>query len=285
MLGKKYWIPVTVIALAIGISIYLHSTSQNREEVTLDRIEVANSADTGALPPSTHDVQSIKTGHAGRRLKMQSYDPPSGNAVDVINQLKPLAEAGDAKASFLIYMKLHSCLGAMRPTDPEVQEAYRKAGITIDQAATERELIECEGLQGEDYSSRSKWLELAADNGLLEAQLAYSTDSKSIIGGAADRLKDPDKVKRYKQKASAYLLNAANHGSVEALMSLSSSYREGVLFDKNMVNAYAYYKAAQMASPELDMSSVLRSYENQLSSDELKRGANLSQEIYNRCCK
>lgn len=222
----------------------------------------------------------------GKRATTKTILPPSGDARMVIDGLKAQAEAGDATASLQIFLKIRECMSQLSSMSLEEREAREKTRIAEKSTKeTEQALKDCEGLQGADYATRGKWLELAADNGSLEAQLLYVADSESIIGGARERLKDPDKVKRYKLKAQSFLENAANNGSVEALMELSDSYKKGIYVDRNLTNAYAYYKAAQMAEPRIFAADVIRSYESQLSPSELERGNALANSIYNNCCK
>lgn len=211
---------------------------------------------------------------------------PSGNAKEVIQALRPLAESGDAKAALGIYLKLGACRNAMGsvPSEAEV-EAYKKAGAAeAILAGAEQRIAECEGTK-QLLSEQGRWLEQAADGGLLEAQLLYGVDTEAVLGGRSEMLRDPARVQRYKDKAVGYLQNLASQGNIDAMISLAGAYNNGILVKQDSIRAYAYYKAAQLAMPNLVPEALLAAYRSKISSGDMARGDKVAQEIYRSCCE
>lgn len=210
---------------------------------------------------------------------------PSGNAVEVIASLRPRAEAGDAKAAYAIYLKLHGCETAFGQniSDEEIKK-YEMVGASeglLEDRMTALE--ECKGIEGQ-LRERGRWLEQAAAAGLLEAQLLYATDPKPIIGDAADMIRDPQKVQQYKTKAVGYLNQLATQGNIDAMTRLASAYNNGILVRRDAVQSYAYYRAVELAAPGTIPGNLLARQRSQIAANDVRRAEQLASQLYQRCC-
>ena len=266
-------------ALVAGTESSARTVEQRREQTPAVGVEVSTRADK--LRTSVGEKAFVFEGN---------YEPMPGNASDVIKALMPLAKAGDADAALDIHMKISECRYAMNSNDPNGQllEAYRKAGVDLETVARAREktLDECASLvsDGVDGVENEKWLELAAENGSTYAKLLYAADPAATLGGQSEIIKDPEALADYRKKAVRFLEEAAETGSVNALLSLSQIYENGSLVRKDPRMAYAYYLAANSVHPRATAPSYLRALQQQAT----KEGGNvdpLVASILEKCCK
>ncbi len=237
---RRNFVYILAIALLILCAASLFIFSRSGSEANFGRPEAraenksiaASKIDSEKSLGQNSGVASKPTKVGGKSkayvLGEQTKSPP-GNAIEAIERLKPLAESGDVTAAYAIHLKLRECRNAFSsPPDDELLNVYQKAGIPKERilADYEKTFKDCESardLLGEE----GKWLEQAADNGSLEAQLLYATDPQPFVGNASEMLRNPDKVKTYKVKAMDYLNRAADAGNVDAMLGLASAYEGG----------------------------------------------------------
>ncbi len=210
---------------------------------------------------------------------------PKGNAIDVIERLRPRAEAGDAEAALAIYMKLSACERVIeREISDAEMEAYRKMGAAsglMENAL--QQLKECGGAQ-KLLDEQGKWLEQAAEAGVAEAQLLFAADVKAVLGAESDMLRDPRKVQQYKVKAVRYLSKLAKGGNVEAMLSLAGTYDNGILSDRDPFRSYVYSRAAQLAVPELIPTNLVEMRRRKVPVDQWSRAEQAARRFYSQCC-
>lgn len=277
-----------IVALALISLFSLAIFYQRRQAITANNVEPQlGYASTVTEPPA----RSLEKTDATPRRGAQAYaidtkmDVPQGSAMEVVEHLRVAAESGDDEAAFAIYLKLHSCRDAFKSNiSSEVIEAYKKAGAAEALlSGIEEDLKECAGAK-ELLAQRGKWLEQAADAGLVEAQLLYAIDSEAIVGTGSDLIKDPQAVERYKKKAMTYLHSAASNGNVDALIRLGSGYNNGVLTKRDPIRAYAYYRAAQLAKPNMYSESVVSTYRANVPAEMKVYADQMARVIYRNCC-
>lgn len=196
---------------------------------------------------------------------------PEGRAADVIAQLEPMARAGDASASYAIFLKLDQC-------------DSRRRVVAEGGAPDSSAYAECWGLDTAEYAARGEWLALSARQGNLAAQLLYSADPQTILGNEADMLRDPDALTRYKAQATRYLEVAASQGSFDALLRLANAYRAGVLVPEDFVRSYAHYAAAREISPDLVPIRQMEWVAEQLTPAQRASALNQGRSIRETCC-
>lgn len=236
---------------------------------------------------SANAAQSEKSVRAGVDNDVRSYIPPTGSAAEVVARLQPMVASGDGEAAFLLYLKVDSC---RRKVFQDENTSPRAGGSNYSAAEMRRlerlaeDLKECDGLTPSDYSSVGKWLELAAQKGVLTAQLAYAANPEAVLGGASQLLADPGAVIEYKRKALGFLHSAAQKGSVDALVRLGGAYTKGVLADRDVVKGYAYYYAARQANPVAVSKNFLGRFEGKMTAKQLSMGVTQGRSIYESCC-
>lgn len=236
---------------------------------------------------SSHLEKGIKS-EKGRAAYVlgKSTQRPSGNALEIVSALRPLAESGDSKSALLLYLKLSSCHSALTsiPDQREV-EAYRKVGADNDLLKNMAQALEeCDGVSDKLLAERGAWLEAAANAGLVEAQILYGIDSSAILGNESEMLRDPEKVQQYKSNAMKFLNSAASGGNVDALMRLGNAYDKGVIARQDSVRAYAYFRAAQLVKPDVVPNNLVSTFQSGVPSSQINRANEIAQSIAKACC-
>jgi TPR repeat protein len=224
---------------------------------------------------------------AGRGFVLtESHEARKGDAVKILEELLPKAKAGDPKAAFDAYLKVAQCRNAMKAgLRGESMELYKKAGIEEGVLESTREALEdCKDIMSRQDLLSVNWLEMAADNGLIEARLLYAIDVDAALGSSSEMLRHPARVVRYKQKAQLFLQEAIGAGSVDAMMQMASMYEKGVLLEADPVSAYAHYIAAGKAYPSLPMETLVRKYRSELSAEQLRYANERASLLYEQCC-
>lgn len=287
---KKSYLLVSILLLGLlGIAIYFqHSSAQRTDPFSQE--SVARLQEVGDTTPNKAESKQAQIGRNGRR---GAYSFPqrahvgSDNALAVIRELTPRAQAGDAEAALTLYLKLNACKDPTSSDSlaPDMMEMNEKLGISnetiIQRAAKKAE--DCLGVT-QAHKERGKWLEQAAKAGHPEAQLLYASDVEGVLGDSDDMLRDPEKVKQYKIDASRYLNDLAAGGNVDAMLLLATDFDNGIMAKQDSVRAYAYYRAAQMAAPSDIPASLLQFKKEKVPAGSRAEADRLAEQIYERCC-
>ena len=297
---------IAAALLLVGLGSFYAGQQQNRRIPTAAEMRTTEAAANAAaqraadteslreamLLPVANSARAQKPYQDPRRVTSQeNQTPPAGQAVDVIRRLSVQAEQGDARAALQIFQKLEQCQGALRS---DLRSGIFADGVSDPgdrvQALKDIEAVtkDCQGLTDQHFSRMGYWLDKAAAGGDLLAMLRYGdTGYRYVVGTPTDMLRDPEKIVEYKRKAMGYLHQAASQGVPEAMLSLASSYQNGIVANKDPVLAYAYARAAQQVHPSGPpgmQERFLQIYSNGLSSEQLAAGNEQAQEIYRDCC-
>ncbi len=226
--------------------------------------------------PNSRANRLVRVRHlSGRAYAVEDFGQvPSGTVDQVIAKLSPLALAGDAAASYGIFLKLNECANISR-------RAARGSAL----GAQPEVAAACADLSVENELSTSKWLSLAAEQGNIGARLLYAADSESALGGPAEMLRDPDRVKDYKQRAVGYLEDLGSQGSVDALLQLGNAYHAGVLIDGDPVASRAYFEAVRLADPTVVPVQQVSALDKKLSAQQLSQALRKGNQIHDSCCR
>lgn len=289
MKNKRYFLVSAVLVAGLASLVYWEEirsafsgwSSADRAKSGLALVGQADEFESSHLEKGIKSEKSQAAYVLGK-----STQSPSGNAMEIISALRPLAESGDRKSALLLYLKLSSCHSALTsvPDQSEV-EAYRKAGADNDLLKNAAQALEeCDGVSDELLAERGVWLEAAANAGLVEAQILYAIDSSAILGNESEMLRDPEKVQRYKSSAMRFLNDAASGGNVDALMRLGNAYDKGVITRQDSVRAYAYLRAAQLVKPDVVPSGLVSTFQSGVPNSQISRANEIAQSIAKACC-
>ncbi|WP_153019163.1 sel1 repeat family protein [Lysobacter capsici] len=263
------------------------------------RSPMASGAQHGApsLTPSNSEVgrhlenqlsaTPEKVGRSGPRSGVESVAPPTGDARQVIAQLRPRAEAGDGRAALMIHLKLHQCANQMSVNVMEdMAERFEKAGASGSQFIVDQQRIrkECES-SADMLAEQGKWLELAADSGDVVAQMLYATNSSAFFRSASEMLADPDGVARYKEKANRFMSDLVSKGNVQAMMWYAGAYDKGVMVPKDPARSYAYYRLVEMSAPGTISKELMDNQARKVPSQKIAEADALARTWYSACCK
>lgn len=262
-------------------------SARDRSPVIAPRSESAAPANAPALgDPAMELLRARRPGTVPRVSTFtRSYDPPPGRAVDVIAALQPRAEAGDADAAFYLFVKVEGCRYQLYHGQGNEGRPPPGADDTLEAQLIARTPPECHGLTLEQYQSNVRWLEQAADSGLVMAQLSYAALPEAVVGNSSQMLANPEKVVAYRRKAMGYMHQAAAGGSVEALHSLGNAYNYGVIAPRDPIRAYAYAYAEELAMPSKYGQERLNAYASQLNASQLATATKQAKGIYDACCR
>lgn len=274
--------------ILIGSGIWHYSTAKDTTEA-----ERKNTTATSSAPATGHSSSTSTSAVAasspqspanravrvrqlsGRAFAVEDFGRvPTGSVDKVIAELTPQAAAGDATASYGIFLKLNECANISR-------RASRGSALH----APEDVVAACGDLSVENEFSSSKWLALAAEQGNIGARLLYAADSESALGGRAELLRDPDRVKDHKQRAAGYLEEMVNQGSVDALLQLGNAYHAGVLIDEDPVTSRAYFEAVRIADPSVVPVQQVSTLDKALSAQQLSLAIRKGNQIHDSCCR
>lgn len=210
---------------------------------------------------------------------------PPGDALDFVESLMPRARAGDMNASFEIYLAVRDCQNYITGEADKAFALEMQGGVDARELSTsERKLTECESLTKANAIWNEHWLENAARQGSVEAQIMYAVDVTSVLGPPSQRLSNPEKTLEWKETARIYLEQAASTGNLDAIVRLSSAYENGVFVGRSSELSYAYALAANKMKPGTFGSAFMKSLERDLPVKQQESARSLSGRIYNACC-
>lgn len=130
------------------------------------------------LQPAQVTPLSKVIARGGRTFSVETSVPDyEGDAKAYVEAWVPSSRAGDAAASYAIYLRVRNCRLAMRPIGEDELAIDQASGIAQQALRTrERELGQCAALMSAEDLFQANWLELAAEQGSLEARLIYATN-------------------------------------------------------------------------------------------------------------
>ncbi|HGM7308402.1 TPA: hypothetical protein ACKP7U_001026 [Stenotrophomonas maltophilia] len=286
----------TAIALlaAAAVATYSMQPTNNLapQPTSLKNAELEHSSASPVREDLSHLVSRAKIdpkvvipnrGHAYSISRTQS--PPQGDALKYVQSLLQRSRAGDATATYDIYLAVNQCKSALDTPPLSLLQIYRSQGIEEQyKRSLEKNLASCEALLSDPELSYEPWLKRAADQGSIEAKIMFAMDSKSILGNRSDYLSHPERLTNYRIEAMQNLQYAASTGSVDALMALGNAFDNGILTEKSPSQSLAYFKSAYSLAPNPSLQELISRESKSLSSREVEIANRLSIQITNNCC-
>lgn len=287
----KLWLPVLAVGL-IGIGALWIFEDQRQvgsdappamSDVKALSPQDSSSPRSDGTPPNTPGAER----HAGVVTDKDIVDrqkPVPGKLSDVMAELVPRAERGDAEAAYQLFIKINDCKWALEgsssasSTADESVKAAEAAWLT----ETLAKLEDCDGLTEDQINSRAKWLTIAADGGDPLAQLTYSISSELILGDASQMMANPRAVEDFKAKSLRFLLALADRGNVSAILRLRTAYSAGILVPQDRVRAYAYSYLATLITGTGQ--NITQSLGDSLTPEQIHQGQQIAITLHRRCC-
>lgn len=283
-----------VLTTASLILVWNTTHNQHRNSSDTSKYRTTETISADKQPPSTeHSMPQATAGTAKESPKptqapLGTYEVPQGPVVAVYDRLKARADEGDALASFGIYQKLRQCRQLLsRGIEDGVASAFEKAGLGDEYLkGVERQAQDCQGASTLlNTQQPGAWLERAADQGALIAQLMYAADQGEVLGTPQDMINNPEKLIRYKKKAMGFLRSAAESGSSDAMFNLANAYTQGFFAEKSPERAYAYAYAGALLSNSPAANQLRDQYAIDLSTEQIERGRIEGKRMFDHCCK
>lgn len=210
---------------------------------------------------------------------------PPGDALAFVQSRVQRARAGDFNATFEIYLAVRDCQNSISGDADKALALEVQGGVDPQELSTsERKLAECSSLAGSSDLWNEHWLDMAARQGSVEAQLMYAVDVASVLGSSSQRLANPEKTLEWKETARSYLEQVAATGNLDAMVRLSAAYGKGVFVQRSSERSYAYALAANRMKPGTFDAAFMASLKRELPTQQQEWARSLSGKIYDACC-
>ncbi|WP_146160164.1 MULTISPECIES: sel1 repeat family protein [unclassified Stenotrophomonas] len=301
MKKKLIGIGVAVVAMSIVIGVvWGYRLQTNDAQRKLDKNEVQENApvqngSSASLRETTaHKLETEKKIPPGsyKPLGPKAYEiirgrefRAPGDALAHVKQLIRRSEAGDATATYEIYLTIEQCQAFTSDRADELAQSATSLGSGgwfLERS--ERLLKECESLALDQDIYHADWLSKAAAMGSQEAMLAYAVSPQEVLGSLDDVIHDPERLAQWKENSSRYLNEMANQGNIAALGSLRRAYSYGRTRDRDPVAALAYTRVLNRINPQLYDNNDIVKAESDLTSRQRSEALALSEEIFKNCC-
>ncbi|MEN5288061.1 hypothetical protein ABE494_19210 [Stenotrophomonas lactitubi] len=166
----------------------------------------------------------------------------------------------------------------LKASSPEELAFARLIGASQDYEATVlRKLEECETLQP-TAEKAAKWLVMAANQGSIEAQIAYATSPESTLGPRPDH--ESHEFQEWKRNASSYLYESMQKGSVDALSALANAYGTGLIVPRSVVKEYALQMTLERINPAYSSRKHLEELRSILTPAQIEEARKTSKSTY-----
>lgn len=215
---------------------------------------------TTIAPVSSNGHGSIKQPLTHRLAQGKQRTGYSVNEIHLFDQLSIRAASGDADAAWQLSQKINRC---QRQRLHQQNIALEADTTSIGQVPTqnqewqvsqiEQQEVDCQHVFIKQPEASLSWLQLAAELGLADAQVAYFQQALAPYSDEASRLRHAGEVAQRLQQAHGFLLKARNQGHVAAFTQLAQSYQLGLFSEVDRSSAYAHWYAAAVLQNEKDM--------------------------------
>lgn len=270
-MNKKIAAVISAISLiALSLALYLGTTKLGQHSgstVSKHQINSSHESDDKgqmiSLPsPSTATTQPDPIKYT-RNDSIYDRATPLKNHIEMLRKSEKL----DASIAYDVGSQIAVC--AITPTGLDVIDNLTHGSDS--EVAVASALLEtnsyCNNISREDLAFGMELLEMAANNGLEEAQINLFHFGKLILDDPAYRL-DNDAIAHFKQIALSSLQSAAARGSARAYFNLSQAYEYGDITQESPQMALSmYYKYLQISGDSSPSSIAHLEYLEKINSE------------------
>lgn len=257
----------------------LEVSKRNLKSNEIKRTHAVNNSITDLWKNDTPNLSSIP------HLPLLSY----------IEELEHAINNGDADAAMHLYNAHTRCSNApksMEEVEANATQQSPDGSYYLLRSSYEfylERLVYCEGfdsLKGSDDQYKLAYLiKLAANKGDINAKLIYAGAGFPYpLLSDDDFIRYAQEIADHKIEAVRHLVDAKNLGSITALGALGDLYYNGVLVERNNIEAYAYYLASEQTLNSPYDNPRLPELANEMTAEELEIAIDLGNQ-YATCCK
>lgn len=189
-----------------------------------------------------------------------------GSIEDVLSKYRSAADRGDGPAAHAIFLAIYECY--MR----EVGGGGWSSGV------------DCSDYSAEHVALMDHYLVLSADAGVTSAQLTYFGVGARNYNTAADISADLEGFKTYKERASRFLRQAAQSGSLDGMVTYANALEQGIIVSADIPQAYAYWYAARLSGLSSSADGVISGLRSRITEQQATDAERLARELASRCC-
>lgn len=269
---------ILIGSTAIGLAFRKGETNSPSPAAVVDRQEAVHNKTTEsndvALPPyARREIGRSFVFARGPELR------PSGDPRAWIDSLMPAAEAGDAEASYSIYLALMDCEMYLKASAPEELAESESIGASTEyQRTVLRKLLECESILPGQAARTGYWLSKAARQGSIEALVAYAANPSAVLGPAPNM--ESEEFRAWQSNSISYLHEAIQKGSIDALAQLSNIYMAGYATSRDPQKAYALQLALSEFGPSFSSDSYRNSIARELTPKQISQAREAGREFF-----
>lgn len=260
-------------------------------------------ARAAARPPMTRESR-LPSGQTVRITRRPRIDLSAGPLGPHYMQLLAAAESGAPDAQYRLGLALYRCRDAAadeaalaRQVD-QLYQTRRFEGWEVDNPATEERVLrqayaDCVGVPPSARREYRDWMQRAADNGLVEAQLNLMFHLPKARYCQFIEECSPEQARQMAQlreQARVQVQRALDNGAVEALRTVGGWHLNDEMGAPDPVEAYAHFAAydqvMQAAGRERELVGMIESLRRRLRPVDLARAETRARELLAnpRCC-
>jgi hypothetical protein len=284
-----------VLLCLVTSTVMLLLTKSEEGESARDNKPSTNSTRSASPPRDAYaaDIHAPSYQPIERRRQVGSkayfVDVPAyeygGSALGYVEARIAESHAGSGTASYEIHLRTSSCRRASAPPNQGVYDAYATMGLGLNYLESmAKELEDCTRLLARQDILAVNWLETAAGQGLVEAQLMYALSPREAIGDYERIISDPDATLEYRNRVMDYLHAALDTGSLNALEMIGDIHARGILAPHDPAQAYAYKLALQRMDGRSHREAELNELGREISARQLTWASGHAEELLKRCC-
>lgn len=219
---------------------------------------------------------------------LMSIGDPPGPALDALNAAEVALDAGELNAGFMMYMAIRRCQDsaiedrqselARSASDPENYERLL--------ARNETALRECDGVGPAEIARGHAGLKTAAERGDIASQLYYPVvGADPYLSSGTEMLRSAEKVVEFRRDAMRFKTTAAMRGSVNAMMDLANSYRNGIITARDMQKSYLYAYAVYLLDRRPYSAESADRAAATLTAEQIRTAQQQARQFLDRCCR
>ncbi len=253
----------------------------------------AVSQEASVLKPTDAETASTNVQHPKhkRPFRTPPASPLPASSIPLGERLVDLeqqAKAGDAAISYSLGLALKACFDLDAHYEDlqravEEKEVGGDAGLAMLKALDAKREA-CKGLSSDQLRSYGQWIELAAQQGNLNAQLAYPAIFGQLLSTEGHAL-DVVWIEKYNTNSMNFLQSAAGSGSIDALSQLAFVYDDGLGVPPDKARAYAYAYAVSLSGLVPSADKLLALWGQGMTPQEIQQAQVMGNSIYQGCCE
>ena len=304
--------PAPVVERTIPVALESPRSAYRQEPAVARAIRKRPTAATpqGIQPEFLEPDETLPQMWPGSELKAEEYKMSKMDiffnlqtqtrdwTIENYTQLGARREHLSGRDAYQLYTYLRSCMNRPRSVESlkdrtdRIRGSERMSAAEIDALAgrMSETFVRCEHLPSDQDLGplMLDWLTLAANRGFPQAQLAYHLSARWLLQlDPWNAYRYPDRVHEYRRLAPLFLEAAVNAGHSDAFVEYSLALQQRIIFEEDLLAAYAYAVAADLAfhGGNQEARNYMEVLEIVLSPDEIREARRMGRRLCQSFCR